>query len=259
VTEPVHPSLEELAELQEGVLDAEREPEVSAHLASCDECASATAALSEVGSVLTAAATVPIPIPAERAASLQDALGRAGAERAAGVRSLDEHRDRPQARGTAASRLRIRGWVSAAGAAAAVVLACYGGISLLDSGSHNGSSSSESAASGGGAAGGRGGSDSAPSSSPGRFSSQTPGKSAGETPAVTPNTLAAYAAELASRPASGPTRPSCAPAAADLPHRSRAGTIRWRGAPALVVVDLTRRRATVYPCSHATALFSTRY
>jgi hypothetical protein len=261
VTEPVHPSLEELAELQEGVLDAEREPEVAAHLAACDECASATAALSEVGTVLTAAASVPIPIPADRAASLQDALRRAGAESAAGVPSLDEHRDRRQPRGTAAARMRIPRWVSAAGAAAAVVLACYGGISLLNSGSPHGSSSSaDSAASGGGVAARRGsGSEAAPGPSRDSFSYQTPGKSAGKIPAVTPQTLAGYAAELASRPASGPTRSSCAPAAADLPNRSRAAAIRWEGAPALVVVDLTRHRATVYACSDAAALFSTRY
>jgi hypothetical protein len=261
VTEPVHPSLEELAELQEGVLDAEREPEVAAHLAACDECASATAALSEVGTVLTAAASVPIPIPTDRAASLQDALRRAGAESAAGVPSLDEHRDRRQPRGTAAARMRIPRWVSAAGAAAAVVLACYGGISVLNSGSPHGSSSSADSAASGGVTARRGsGSEAAPGPSRDSFSYQTPGKSAGKIPAVTPQTLAGYAAELASRPASGPTGPSCAPAAADLPQRSRAAAIRWKGAPALVVVDLTRHRATVYGCSsHAAALFSTRY
>ncbi|MDX6365119.1 MAG: hypothetical protein QOK30_195 [Nocardioidaceae bacterium] len=260
MTEPVHPSLEELAELQEGVLDAERQPEVSAHLASCDECTSATAALSEVGTVLTTAGSVPMPIPADRAASLQDALRRVGAERAAGVPSLDEQRDRPQRRRTADTRLRVPRWVSATGAAAAVVLACYGGITVLNSGGPGQSSSAESAASGGRAAAGRGGSSgAAPSPSPESFASQTPGKSAGEIQAVTPKTLAAYAAGLGSRPASGATRPSCGPAAVHLPHRSRTATIRWKGAPALVVVDLTRHRATVYSCSHAAALFSTGY
>jgi hypothetical protein len=261
VTEPLHPSLEELAELQEGLLDAEREPEVAAHLASCDKCASATAALSEVGTVLTAAASAPIPIPADRAASLQDALRRAAAESAAGVPSLDEHRDRPQRRSTAVSRMRIPRWVAAAGAAAAVVLACYGGISLLNSGSPDGNSSSaDSAASGGGAAVRRGdASEAAPGPSPRSLSDQTPGKSAAKIPAITPKTLPRYAAGLASRPASGPTRSPCAPAAADLPHRSRAAAIRWEGASALVVVDLTRHRATVYACSHGAALFSTRY
>jgi anti-sigma factor RsiW len=260
VTEPVHPSLDELAELHEGVLDAKRQPEVSAHLASCDECTSATAALSEVGTVLTAAGSVPMPIPADRAASLQDALRRVGAEAAAGVSSLDEHRDRPERRRSAASRVRVPRWVSAAGAAAAVVLACYGGISLLDNGGPDHSSSADSGAAGGRAAAGRGDSSgAAPSPSPESFASQMPGKSAGEIQAVTPKTLAAYAAELGSRPASGATKPSCGPAAVDLPHRSRTATIRWKGAPALVVVDLTRHRATVYSCSQAAALFSTGY
>ena len=122
------------------------------------------------------------------------------------------------------------------------------------------SSSADSGASGGRAAAGRGDSSgAAPSPSPESFASQTPGKSGGENQAVTPKTLAAYAAELGSRPPSGATNPSCGPAAADLPHRSRTATIRWKGAPALVVVDLTRHRATVYSCSHAAALFSTGY
>jgi anti-sigma factor RsiW len=260
VTEPVHPSLEELAELHEGTLDAERQLEVSAHLASCDECTSATAALSEVGTVLTAAGSVPMPMPADRAASLQDALRRVSAERAAGVPSLVEQRDRPQRRGTAASRVGVPRWVSAAGAAAAVVLACYGGISLLHSGGPGQSSSAESSASGGRAAAAQGDSSgAAPSPSRRSVASQTPGKSAGELQAVTAKTLAAYAAELGSRPASGATTPSCRPAAANLPHRSRTAMIGWKGAPALVVVDLTRHRATVYSCSSAAALFSTGY
>jgi anti-sigma factor RsiW len=260
VTEPVHPSLEELAELHEGVLDARRQLEVSAHLASCDECASATAALSEVGTVLTAAGSVPMPIPAERAASLQDALRRVSAERAAGVPLLDEQRDRPQRRRTAAARVRVPRWVSAAGAAAAVVLACYGGISLLHSGGPDQSSSAESSASGGRVAAARGDSSgAAPSPSPRSLASGTPGKSAGELQTVTAKTLAAYAAELGSHPASGAALPSCGPAAADLPHRSRAATIRWKGAPALVVADLTRHRVTVYSCSSAARLFSTGY
>jgi hypothetical protein len=261
VTEPVHPSLEELAELAEGVLDAERQAEVSAHLASCDECTSATAALSEVGTVLTAAGSIPIPIPADRAASLQDALGRVGAERASGVPSLDEHRERPQRRRGATSRVRVPRWVSAAGAAAAVVLACYGGISLLNSGGpDHTSSAAESGASGGRAAAGQGDSSgAAPGPSKGSFASSGPGKSGAGIPAVTAKTLAGYATELASRRAFVATRPTCRPAGVDLPRHARAATIRWKGAPALVVVDVTRHRATVYSCRHAAVLFSTSY
>jgi hypothetical protein len=260
VIEPVHPTLDELAELRAGVLGAERQAEVSAHLASCDDCAQASAALSEVENVLTTAGSAPIPMPADRSASLHDALRRASAERAAAVASLTDHRDRSQRHHPAASGRRIPRWVSAAGAAAAVVLACYGGINLLHSGGVSESDSS-SADAGGSSAGGRAGqsrqSPGAPSSRP-LTSSQTPGKAGGgTTPVVTPRTLPRYATSLAGTDVAA-ARPTCG-SAVHTPGRSRSATIRWKGARALVVVDITRHRATVYSCGDAAALFSTRY
>jgi hypothetical protein len=259
VTEPVHPTLEELAELHEGVLDAERSPGVAAHLASCAECTRAAAALSEVGTVLIAAGSASTPMPADRAASLHDALGRASAERAADVASLAERRERPQPRRHARSGT-VRGWASAAAAAAAVVLVGYGGVSLLNSGGANSASSSDSAGMQGGAAARKPNQSLAqPSTTPRPFGAQRPGKAAAGMQKVTPQNLARYAAALGANPEYVPVKPACGATVIDVPSRSRAATIRWKGVRALVVVDPSHQRAKVYSCRDAAVLFSTRY
>jgi hypothetical protein len=254
VSDSVHPSLEELSGLRADALDDERGQEVRAHLVSCDECTRATAALAETESVLAAAATSPLPMPDGVSASLHDALRRASAERAQGVSSLSERRaGSPRRRPSATA---IPRWVSAAGAAAAVALLGYAGVSLL----HDSAGSSSSSSSSDAVSGARANQASPRHTSAGvpqRSGMSTPGKSGG-TAMLTPRSLPGYATRLGAGPESAGAGASCR-AVGSLPPGARVATVQWKGARALLVVDPARHRAKVYSCRDATVLFSTSY
>ncbi len=141
VAELAHPSVDDLADLAQGLLADQRLEAVSAHLATCGDCAAAAAALDEVQVRLADAGSIPEPMPQSVSAALDAALRQASADRAAGVTSLTVRRS--------AARPRSRRWAVLAAAAAAVVVLGYAGASLLHGG---GKDTTSSADSGGGTA-----------------------------------------------------------------------------------------------------------
>jgi hypothetical protein len=143
----MHPTLDQLAELDEGLLPAAESASVTAHLADCAECRDARARLGEVSDLLAAAGRETPQMPADVAASVEAALARAGTERDAGVPSLAERRTGSEpdtAAAPAADRPRHRGRMLL-GAAAAVTLIAVGGA-VISNGLPGGSTPDESAA-----------------------------------------------------------------------------------------------------------------
>ncbi len=118
-----HPTTETLAELREDLLDAAQAVEVRAHVAGCAECRQVLAQLDAVSELLAAEGGTEVPIPAPVATSVQQALARAAAERAADVPSLADRRDHDTGeRSESPTRSRTSRWVLLAGAAAAAVV-----------------------------------------------------------------------------------------------------------------------------------------
>jgi hypothetical protein len=129
-----HPSLDELAELDEGLLDASREQTLRSHLDGCEQCRAGMAAIASTRQTL--GALPPEPMPEEVKARLEDALAAAGSASSTVVPSLDEHRRRRFGRPTAA----------ASAAAAALVLAV--GAIIVGHVHHSSNESAGSAAAG---------------------------------------------------------------------------------------------------------------
>jgi anti-sigma factor RsiW len=246
-----HPSVDDLADLAEGLLPAERSGEVSGHLASCADCTRVAAALEEVQATLALAASSPEPIPESVSRTIDDALRRASAERAAGVTSLAERRDRPQ---VPLARQRPPRWAVIAGAAAAVVVVGYAGSSLLDNGGGTNSSADQGGSANAVAGGGAAGTGRTPSKAEG--SSQPPGKAAEDV--VTPKTLAGYATRLVAGRGYIGRSTNCG-ATVRAPAGASVATVRWKGRRAAVVADPSSHRVKVYNCGDSAILFSTTY
>jgi hypothetical protein len=139
-----HLDVETLAELQEGLLDAERATAVAAHLQGCDRCRATRDALDEVRGLLRDQATVDLgAAPDDVVRRLDDALAAAAtpaATAAATVIPLTTPRRSPwRTRGLQAAAVFVL--VAALGGLG------YGGIRAL----HTGSSDVNTAASSGGA------------------------------------------------------------------------------------------------------------
>ena len=256
MTVQTHPSLDELADLREGLLPSARARGLAAHLRECDTCSQASAALDDVTRVLSVAASDPVPMPRPVAASLDAALHRASRERAAAVPSLSQYRASSR---TDAAPARPPRWTWLAAAAAAVAFG-YAGVNLLDSTSDS-DDSAGSATDAAEAATDRLASRRAPATS------QDGGPSTGFRPEgtgaddfrVTRETLPAFAVELASTSATD-DRPGQECPSVDVNDDDRTALVRWRGARALVVVDRSTQRVTVYRCTgDAGRLFATRY
>jgi anti-sigma factor RsiW len=252
VAELAHPSVDDLADLAEGLLADQRLQAVSAHLATCGDCAAAAAALDEVRVMLADAGSVAEPMPQSVSAALDAALRRASAERAAGVTSLTGRRS--------AARPRARRWAVLAGAAAAVVVLGYVGASLLHGG--GGGDTTSSADSGGrsapvnSAAGGAAtGSNAPPATRQPSFSEPPLGKASD---VVTPRTLSAYASRLVNSHRFVDRTPTCR-AAVHVPAGASVATVRWKGRRAAVVADPSSHRVNVYACGGSAELFSTTY
>lgn len=257
MTDRTHPSLDDLADLYEGLLPSPRAQDLAAHVAGCDTCATTSAALEDVTRALSgAAAAKPSPMPGSVAASLDEALHRASRERAAGVPSLSQYRDSSRPETVPARRPR---WAWVAGAAAAVAIG-YAGVNVLDgtpdSDDSAGSTTDAAEAEADGLAARR-----TPASiKDGSPSTGSLPESAGEDlSAVTRRTLPAFAGRLAERTAPVDTKLSaCSPVTVSADDRT--AIVRWRGARALLVVDPANRRATVYRCTgDADRLFTTEY
>jgi hypothetical protein len=130
-----HLSIDELAELDEGLLTPELESEARAHLAACGQCRTTLEAIVATRSML---AELPDePMPEDVRARLDKALADAAPRSASVVPSLDAHRAKRFGRPT-----------MAASAAAAAIVLLVGGILVAHARSGNGSSGEEAAGTG---------------------------------------------------------------------------------------------------------------
>jgi hypothetical protein len=140
--DPVHPdsphlSVELVADLDEGLLDPESAAHAEHHLAHCPSCAQVRQALADVTGSL--GSLPPVPMPADRAATLDAAL----AALAGSAAPPADQPPAPQPPDTVvpldAARRRRAGWstrvVTAAASVAGVLLVSAVGYSLLSSGS----------------------------------------------------------------------------------------------------------------------------
>ncbi len=260
-----HPPLDDLADLRAGLLPPERSEVLAGHLTTCDECSAALTSLDEVEAILADSGTTTLRMPAPVSASLDDALRRTAAERAAGVPSLSERRTAAalsKPRTSAGSR-----WALAAGAAVATVVLGFTAVDLLQG---DGSSSSDSAATSAaaGVSADRAPGQLAPSrgaaAAPSTFTATGPTQ---PSPTVrdetlprplTAKTLAGYAQRFTRGSGSASVTPRCR--RVELVPGASAADVRWHRSLAVVVVDPTARRATVYSCqAHPSPLFSTSY
>jgi hypothetical protein len=129
-----HLSIDELAELDEGLLTPEREIEARAHLAGCEHCRANEAAIATTRAALSNLPAEPMPDHAK--ARLDKALADASPLSTNVVPSLDAHRAKRFGRPT-----------MAASAAAAAIVLLVGAIVVAHAlgGSNNGASSAEEA------------------------------------------------------------------------------------------------------------------
>lgn len=257
--DPAHPPVDLLADHHEGLVTGAQAVSVAAHLDLCTECRSLVAALDEVTDVLAAEGSHAPPMPASVASSLDQALSRAGAERASGIPSLAERRGASGPPPPAAQRRPV--WPLLAAAAAVVVIASTVGVGALVAG--NGGSADSQAGSGQASEEQRtsgeevGDAVPSPTSTPG-----SPGAEADPPSADTaePGELAELARELDSG-TQRPVRPqnSCA-TPTERYGDGPVSLVVFDGGPAVAVLDGKTRTVTVLDCDSArTKLFATGY
>jgi len=285
MTDSVHPTPDELSDLVEGLLDGADLDRVRTHVDACADCQEEVAAVDAVRSLLADAGQEPTPMPAAVADRLDTAIARAQTERAAGVPSLDERRERPT---PAPTPVRRRGRSILIGGAAAAAVIVLGGV-VVDGIGDLGTGGSDDSADAGSAASDEDSGGDAVMEPPEKESAEDQRPSPAEqdaerqlterfytfdnpgVPTLSPDNTGAYASELASAQAAKSARSTvpraCQPlaqqtdAAAALSRRSRVAEVRWEaGDKALLVVDPRRRTADVYGCgTDPQLLFTTSY
>ena len=263
-----HPTVETIADYRAGLLHPPHQDSVLAHLSGCADCTAADQAVAEVSAILADASADVVPMPADVATRLDEALRQAGAERADAARGATVVPLDRRAPSEASQRSRRRTWPLLAAAAVAVV--AVGTVVIDDLDLSPGGSADSSVAGKVQAADGprEGAPESAPAAGP-------PGAASGddegplETDSAAPSrsrltrlsaaSLPKYAERLTlASPSQYQVADRCAPAPA--PAGDVISTIRWRGAPATLVVDRKARQATVLDCETAsTVLFRTGY
>jgi anti-sigma factor RsiW len=254
MTDQTHPSLDDLADLREGLLPSPHARDLAAHLGECETCSTASAALDDVTRVLLEAASNPTPMPGSVAASLDEALHRASRERTAAVPSLAQYRASSRPETVPARRSR---WAWVAGAAAAVAIG-YAGVNVLDGTPDSELSTADSGADGE-VAEERDAVRSRPETATGKDSPIDRPRT-GYLRTLNRKTLPGFAELVATtKQTDGGSRVRDCPSV-DVSDDERATVVRWRGARAVVVVDQSNRRATVYRCTgDADRLFTTGY
>ena len=243
MTEHTHPTIDEIADLHEGLLPAGRLDDVTAHLRTCSSCQQLAAQLDAVSAVLASEGR-DVAMPATVAASIEQTLTQASAERAAGVTSLAERRT---TRADAVPRPRRR-WTLMAGAAAAVAVIVGASLNGINpGGSDDGASTSAGSADEGQA--------DMPEASAPDTATRTSSDAAGEVPPpprpVAGRGLAGYAEKLATGRVRSDTDgvSACAPAPSQLSANTVVTTIRWKHKVALLVVDSAAKSAKVLDCA----------
>ena len=140
-----HPSIDQIADLDAGVLPAAEASELSAHLDACTSCSEVMGELAEVKTLLADAGQTPVPVPSDVVLALDAALDRARAEDAAGVTSLAEHRTASTPAGSPTGSSPRRPGRLLLGAAAAVAVFAVGGAVVDQLGLLSGSQSDSTA------------------------------------------------------------------------------------------------------------------
>lgn len=259
MTPTPHASVDQVADLLEGLLPAGESMRVNAHLAGCADCRGQRDALLDVTARLAAEGASPEPMPADLAGSLHAAIISASAGVAApGAHSADPL-PFPRVR-------RPLSWL--AGAAAVVVIAAAGvaGWRALP---HDGAATSSSVDGQYRANGGEAGMGSSSGSGPAAASGRSPdeplapstSKPLEQVPALAPGRVAAAARNLASTGnTSYDARPLAQASCATPAGGATVALVRWHGSIAVLAVDISARTATILDCRTAhTVLYSTGY
>lgn len=262
-----HPTIDTVADYRAGLLPASAQASVGAHLDGCAECAAASDAVAEVSRLLADSAADAVPMPADVVSMIDRALLAAPRERTSEVVPLN----RPST--AAAGPAPRRSWplLAAVAAAAAVVVggAAIANSDLFDSTAESSAASDTSVeratapsdAAGGQAEGPGGGA--LDGGAAGDQQDHLNGKHQAAAPSrlqsLLPSNLSAYATGITR--SSGqvtPVRKTCAPVR--VPEGDVVSGVRWRGAPAILLVDTAKRVAEVYDCGTASkVLFRTDY
>jgi len=252
-----HPTIDQIADLDAGVLPAADAGEVSAHLDACASCRDVVTALADVRTLLVDHGRTVPPIPADVATAVDAALERTRAEQAAGVMSLSEHRKRSDLPESPSPSPRRRPGRLVLGAAAAIAVFAVGGAVVDQLGLLHGSQSDSAATAAAEGTGGDPGAGTAKDGSQGYDSGSGPDNPAlriprSAAPTLDQNNVAAYAAGLASAAvpvASPPTR--CSPGGVQ-PQTStgepREALVSFDGSRAVLRLDRQHRQFTVYAC-----------
>ncbi len=256
-----HPTIDQIADHEAGLLSADDAPWIVEHLADCEVCSETSERLAQVGALLRETGASTQPIPVEVAQRLDAALDIAAAERAAGVPSLSERRaDRADPAGHPATPRRRGRWVI--GAAAAIAVFAVGGA-IATNGLPGSSTQDDTAArssadqqQGAGSAESGGGGASAPSSAPSANDRSTdPNLEAlrdKSLPSLDATSVATYAARLSAGSAARIPVPAAECGIPDLTAGSGAGPVtglvRYDGHSAVLRVEPAQRRLTVYAC-----------
>ena len=268
-----HPSIETIADHLAALLPPEQHASVAAHLSDCADCTAAAEAVDDVSRLLAQTGAETVPMPAGVAARLDEALRSAGEQRAAHEAVGQGATVVPLGRRAPAEtpRRSRRSWPLLVAAAAAVVAVGTVVISDLDL-SPGGSADSSVArdAPTNPAQAGDASADSVPGAGAPESAAESELNSDNETdssaaPArprltgLSPASLPRYAAGLTRASTQHvPVSRRCAPAPA--PAGDVISTVRWKGAPATVVVDAEARQVAVLDCETAsTVLFRTGY
>jgi hypothetical protein len=242
-----HPTVDELADLGEGLLSTADEARVRDHLDGCAACAAEVAAIDEVVTVLRDAGAEPVTIPDSVARAIDDALQQAAATPSS--RPVPER----TASGPVPSRRRwvkpAFGWL--AGAAAAVIVIGGIGVGLRDLGSQSNDSSASDTGGGRGMAAGRQPESSPTTGDDGDYLG--PGKRGHDLKHLSENSLRSFARDIVGQTA----EPQTTNSSGDAAYADRCGVqgmgrlkqpVIWHGTKALVVVRREARVASVYSC-----------
>jgi anti-sigma factor RsiW len=256
-----HPPLDTLADHVAGLQSSDAASEVAAHLAQCPACVARAESVREVPSLLADVGAVSPSMPESVWRNLEQALRGEADNRAPATESLSDRRATKRPAGS-----RRTTWSLLAAAAAVVVVTSGvelsqhlgGGVSNDNSDAAASPSRAESTRS---AAGGF-------ASSGATSHSLHPDNQGSLAKRLTPQNVSQYANQLAAtqpRSKGGPSiyNPTKFPAGCAPPVTSAADIVavrRWKGAPAVIVVDPKVHRVRVFDCgTPSVLLYSTSY
>ncbi len=249
-----HPPVDVLADHREGLISGVEAGAITAHLKTCADCRGLVASLDDVADLLAAEGAQPLPMPADVAASLDEALTRASRERSSGVPNLADRRT-PHDGPAESTRPHRRVTWPLLGAAAVAVLATAVGIQYVP----DNSSSEDSQAGGGDSQNGSldSGDDAAPGAAPEDAITTVTRTSLAEQA----RQLATYSQDPDSVQGEAPKRLEGQCATPTKRYGSGpVSLILWEGDRAVLVLDPEDRTATVVDCETATKrLFTKKY